>query len=369
MNILHGIMLEQELLHLCRVDVLSASDDHVFGSSYNRDGSVVVHHGNVSSVIPAVLGDFLLRLLLTVPVAPHDRVSTNDNFSLDSTWHNAVALINDSSFEMIHDVSDGLDALLRGVVTSGHEGYRRGFRGSVAHLHVSHVHVLNQSAAERDWTRSSCDESGSDRVIVVIGVFGMVDHVDEHGRGTVQGSALLLVDRFESSESIERWRREDTSLKVSQCGEDTHDTPKTVIEWVRNADDGLLLTVSGTEAHEEGVVQYVVMGESGSFRLSSGSRGVLDVQGVVWLCLPLDLRQLMSVLFSSHLQHISVSPCSSKTECFIIPFLDGKTHGYTLSSSSNMIKCWKHEKFLELISLFPGSRSVTSGRMSFKIDV
>lgn len=72
-----------------------------------------------------------------------------------------------------------------------------------------------------------------------------------------------------------------------------------------------MFVVAGTEAHEVGVVDNVVMGQSGALRLPRGPTGVLDVGRIVGLYVFLKLRQFSSIFFRANFKHVIVGPCAA----------------------------------------------------------
>src|SRR5689334_19977830 len=74
-------VFEEEFLDLARVDVLSASDDHVLEAALDAQESSIVHRAQVASVIPAVRINGRCRLFGHLEIAPHHAVATHTDFT------------------------------------------------------------------------------------------------------------------------------------------------------------------------------------------------------------------------------------------------------------------------------------------------
>src|SRR3712207_5364120 len=83
-------MLEEDLFDLARVDVVSASHDHVLLAVDDVEVALLVHPGYVPGVEPAVPYG-ARRLLRHVPVALHDLWSLDYELPALPDWHLVLA--------------------------------------------------------------------------------------------------------------------------------------------------------------------------------------------------------------------------------------------------------------------------------------
>lgn len=88
------------------------------------------------------------------------------------------------------------------------------------------------------------------------------------------------MDGLEGGERLKGRGREHAGLEVDQGGQGAHHTAETVVQRVRDADDRGTVGVARAEAHEEGVVEDVVVGQRGTLGLARGPARVLDVAGI-----------------------------------------------------------------------------------------
>src|SRR5262245_41219319 len=110
-------MLVQELLDLPRVDVLAATDDHVFETSDDVDVGVFSHDRKIAGVHPAGGVDRRGRGAGIVPITEHYRISPCTQFTWFSTRNGRTRLrVDDLALEMRVDRPDCRNASVKRIV-------------------------------------------------------------------------------------------------------------------------------------------------------------------------------------------------------------------------------------------------------------
>src|SRR5690606_21395372 len=128
LHVFDGGVGVEEFFDLFRVDVLSATDDHVFDAADDLHIAVFVHGGQVAGVHPAGVVDGFVGCLFVVPVLQHHTVATGAEFADLAAGHNvAGAGVDDFGFQVGLGAAYGGDLFLERVEGAGLGGDRAGF--------------------------------------------------------------------------------------------------------------------------------------------------------------------------------------------------------------------------------------------------
>ena len=150
--------------------------------------------------------------------------------------------------------------------------------------------AIDPSVLERMGASDAAVEQAEQAREVEASELGMVEDRDEHGRHAMEAGAALRLDGAEHREGIEPLARDDHAGPVRHAGEVAEDHAEAVIERHRNAEPIILRQAHGL-AHEEPVVEDIVMGERRALGVAGRAAGELDIDRVVELKLRPDLRQ------------------------------------------------------------------------------
>ena len=109
-DFMDGGVKQQRLLHLTRVNVCAARDDHVLRAVAHGDEAVLVHHPDIACPEPAV-ADCLRRRFVISPVAAHDRRAVNGDFARFARRNLQSVLIQNPDGATALRPSDGGEAI------------------------------------------------------------------------------------------------------------------------------------------------------------------------------------------------------------------------------------------------------------------
>ncbi|MNM90031.1 hypothetical protein D3C81_1022770 [compost metagenome] len=102
-------MARQRVLHLGRIDVLAAADDHVLEAVDQEDKAFFVHVAAVAGMHPAI-ADGLGGGFRLVPVSKHDVGSAHHDLPGRTPWDFAVLLVDDTNFDRCRSAADRANA-------------------------------------------------------------------------------------------------------------------------------------------------------------------------------------------------------------------------------------------------------------------
>ena len=175
-----GVCVEK-LLHLARIDVLAAPNDHVLDAPDDIGITLLIHHGQVPGMHPAGAVDCFGCLLRVVPVAQHHRVAARAEFTWRTARHHLIALrVNNLDLEMRQHPAHRCGAALERVVGGSLGAGGRGLGHAVAYAHLGHVHARGDLLHHLHRTRRAGHHAGAQRRKVGRGKIGMGKLGDEH---------------------------------------------------------------------------------------------------------------------------------------------------------------------------------------------
>src|SRR5690606_33342208 len=292
LHLFNGGVSVEELFDLFRVDVFTTADHHVLDAAHDLDVTILVHGRQVAGVHPAGIVDGFPGLFLVVPVLQHHAVAAGTQFANLTSGHDVGgALVDNLGFQVRLGAAHGGDLLLERVEGTGLGGNRAGFRHAVGNLHFFHVHL----AVDLLHHLSRADGAGHDagaqggKVVGVelrVGQFG-----DEHGGYAVQSGGFFLMHGLQYGFGVKAFARVDHGGAVGDATQVAHHHAEAVVQ--RHGDDQpVVLGQALAFTHKVAVVQDVVVGEGGAFRVTSGAGGELNVDGVIKLQLTLAFAQV-----------------------------------------------------------------------------
>jgi len=271
----------EELLDFPRVDVLAAADHHVLDPPGDGQVPVGIHHGEVAGVHPVGRVDGLGGLVRLVPVADHHRVAAGAQLARSAARHGAARLgVDDLHLEVRPDPAHGGYPAVERVVGAGLGGDRRGLRHAVADPYLGHPHLPDDLLHHLDRAGRARHDAGTQAGQVVRGEARGGQLGDEHGGHPVERGAALGLHGLQRRDRVEGRRGDDHAGPVAGRGQVAHHHAEAVVERHRDADP-VRLGVVAQLADEEAVVQDVVVRQRRALRETRGTRGVLDVDGVV----------------------------------------------------------------------------------------
>ena len=116
----------EEVLDLDGIDVFTAGDDDVLFAVYQIVEAVLVLHGHISGVEPAVVVQDLFGRLRVVVVADHDAGTFDGQFADLALRHRLTVFINDPAFPLVAGDADGpnlVEIFHAEMDTAGSEGF------------------------------------------------------------------------------------------------------------------------------------------------------------------------------------------------------------------------------------------------------
>src|SRR5690242_19763199 len=271
----------EELLDLPWVDVLPAPDHHVLDPPGDGQVAVGVHDGEVPGVHPVRRVDGLGGLVRLVPVTDHHRVAAGAQLAGGTARYGPAGLrVDDLDLEVRPDTAHGGYPAVERVVGTGLGRHRRGFRHAVADPYLGHAHPLDDLLHHLDRAWRACHDAGAQAGQVVVAEVGYGQLRDEHGGHAVQRGTAFGLHGPQGRDRVEGRSRDDHARTVAGRGEVAHDHAEAVVERHRDADP-VRLGVVAQLADEERVVEDVVVRQRRTLRETGGTRGVLNVDGVV----------------------------------------------------------------------------------------
>ena len=276
-----GVAVEV-LLDLPRVHVLAAADDHVLDAPDDGDVAVGVHGGEVTGVHPPRGGRSTPRSARGRPssrASPSSRGCTarpacrearsgcvTGSMICTSTWGMTVPTV---------ETRRSRSSSRRVIVETGEVSV-------MPYMIVTSAMPISATTRLHDLDRAgrAGHDPGAQRRQVVVAEVGEAELGDEHGGHAVERRAALVLDGLQGGGGVERRRGDDDRGPVRRRPEVAHHHPEAVVEGHGHAHP-VLLAVVEQAAHEEAVVQDVVVRQRRTLGEPGRARGVLDVDRVV----------------------------------------------------------------------------------------
>ena len=231
--------------------------------------------------------------LVVVPVAEHHAVAARAQLApLADRHHLARRRIDDLDLHVRMHLADRADLLGERRADARLRADRARLGHAVGDRHLAHVHQRLDLLHHLDRARRAGHDAGAQRRQVVAREVGMVQLGDEHRRHAVERGGPLGLRGLQHRRGVEAVARIDHGGAVGHAAEVAHHHAEAVVE--RHRDDQ---PVPVGEAQQLGgevaVVEDVVVAERGALGIAGGAAGVLDVDRIVELLLPLPPGQLV----------------------------------------------------------------------------
>src|SRR5712691_9668976 len=88
-------VLEQDLLYFPWVDIIAATNDHIFLTVEQVEVALCIHHTDIAGMQPSS-SQGLSRCIRQVPIPGHDNASSCDNFANFANRHLVIVVIDDA---------------------------------------------------------------------------------------------------------------------------------------------------------------------------------------------------------------------------------------------------------------------------------
>src|SRR5205085_12672405 len=138
-------MAVEKFLDFAWIDVLAAADDHVLDAADDVAIALLVDGREVAGMHPARGIDRLARLLLVVPIRPHDEIAAGQQLAGRAARDDAAFRIDDLHLGVRHRPADGRDPPLDRIVGCRDRARRAGFGHAVADDDLAQIHALDGS--------------------------------------------------------------------------------------------------------------------------------------------------------------------------------------------------------------------------------
>ena len=273
-------MSVEELFDLTRVDVLTATNDHVLDAPGDLAVTMVVHDGQVAGVQPVFTvygtGGFVRHLV----VPPHDVVATGAEFTLLAGGKGFAGFdVYDLDLHIRQRTADGGDAQFDGVIGTGLGDNGGGFGLAVGDGYFRGVHLGIYFFHDFDGAVGAGHDAGAQGGQVEGAEFRVLKFSDEHGRDAVDSGAFLFFYSLENFQRVEYFHRYHGGA-VGDAGHDGKDAAEAVEEGNRDAEPVFFAELHAF-ADVEAVVDDVAVGQHDPFGEAGGAGGVLHIDGFV----------------------------------------------------------------------------------------
>src|SRR5574344_500147 len=132
LDVLYLRMAVEEFLDFAWIDVLSATNDHVFDAAHDVDVALRIHGGEVAGVHPAVCVNGFTRFGFVTPIAMHDGIAFGTQLTaLPYRGEFARFGVNDFDLQVRLHLAHGGDALVQRGVGRALAAHRAGLRHAV----------------------------------------------------------------------------------------------------------------------------------------------------------------------------------------------------------------------------------------------
>ena len=275
-------MAVEVFLDLARIDVFAAADDHVLDAADDVAVAVGIEGGQIAGVHPAGAVQRLGRALRIIPIAQHHGVAPCAELARLAAWHDPSRLVHDLDLDVGLDAPDGGDPGLQAVVAAGLEADRAGLGHAIGDSHLRHVHPVDHLTHYLDgaWRAGHDPRTQAGQVKAVERRIGQ--HGDEHGGHAIERLASLIRHRLQYGQWLEPLRWQHHGGTPRDAAQIAHHHAKAVIQRHWNAQSRSSLQAQRF-AHEEAVVQDIVVAERRALGKAGGAAGELDVDRVVKL--------------------------------------------------------------------------------------
>ena len=264
-------------------------------------------------------------LLLIIPIAQHDAVSTGAEFACHAALHGLPrGRIDDLDFHVRVHLPDRSHPLVDRRVQPGLRGHRAGFGHAIGDLHTVQVHAPDGRVHDFHRARGARHDAGAQTVQFEAFEFRVFELGNEHGRHAMQRRGTLILHGLQHGSRIKRIAGQNHGRAVADAGQVAHHHAETVVQG-HGDDQPVLVGKAHQLSHEMAIVQNVAVAERRALGPAGSAAGVLDIDGVVRGQLRLALRQFDRTHLLTLLHEI-VPPPHPRSSLFRIPVTAKANH-------------------------------------------
>ncbi len=194
LDVTHLRVRQIKLFDLTRIEVLTATDNHILQTSGNLVVTILGSHTDIARVQPAICINRLCRCFRHLIITLHDIEAAGNEFAAFAVRKLVTCLrIDNLTFNARERTADGLYTVVEVFVYLTHRTARRSFGLAVYRDNLTHVHLNGCTTHQVCRTVCSCHDTRTHIGEVRLCKIRMVKHRNKHRRHTIETGNVLII--------------------------------------------------------------------------------------------------------------------------------------------------------------------------------